>query len=108
MNLKCMPERSPSPKSVLSNLDEVFLHELNEMENKAPKMDTNAIDEMENRAPEIDTNDIGEMENIAPEIDTNDMDEIENIAPEWLPLTRRTLNLIDVSHCLMMLFRISF
>ena len=47
-----MPERLPSPASVLSDLDDVFLHEIDEMENKAPEMDTNDIDEMENIAPE--------------------------------------------------------
>ena len=92
-NPKSMPERSPSSESALSDLDELFLHE---------------VDEMENKAPEMGTNDIDEMENIAPEKDSNDMDEIENIAKKWLPLTRRTLNLIDLSHSLMMLFRISF
>ena len=58
MNLKSMPERSPSPASVLSDSDEVFLHEVDEMENKAPEMDTNDIGEMENKAQEIDINDI--------------------------------------------------
>ena len=72
-NPKSMPERSPSPESVLSDLDEVFLHEVDAMENKAPEMDTNDIDEMENNAPEIDTNDIDEIENIASEMATSNL-----------------------------------
>ena len=41
---KSMPERSPSQKSVLSDLDKLFLHGVDEMENKGPEMDTNDID----------------------------------------------------------------
>ena len=61
-NLKSMPERSPSPESVLSDLDEVFLHEVDVMENKAPEMDTNDIDEIENISPEMATSNLKNIE----------------------------------------------
>ena len=61
-NSKYMPERSPSPESVLSDLDEVFLHEVDVMENKAPEMDTNDIDEIENISPEMATSNLKNIE----------------------------------------------
>ena len=64
-----MPERSPSPEPELSDFDEVFLHDIEEMENTPPEINMNALSGTENIDPDTDI-DIDDTENIAPEIDT--------------------------------------